>query len=103
MSICILVSDTPATRPETDKAHLLIQIILLHGFNVCISIVRLNRYVIKQSAFSRRNKVFNINIKSPFSTLDHFVKLIFCYPNRETTEQNRAETNISINVPLIIG
>ena len=26
---------------------MLIQIILLHGFHVCISIVRLNRYVIK--------------------------------------------------------
>ena len=26
---------------------MLIQIILLHGFDVCISIVRLNRYVIK--------------------------------------------------------
>ena len=26
--------------------HMLIQIILLHGFDVCISIVRLNRYAI---------------------------------------------------------
>ena len=29
------------------KAHVLIQIILLHGFDVCISIVKLNRYVTK--------------------------------------------------------
>ena len=28
--------------------HVLIQIILLHGFDVCISVVRLNRYVIKR-------------------------------------------------------
>ena len=28
-------------------AHVLIQIILLHGFDVCFSIVRLNRYVIQ--------------------------------------------------------
>ena len=29
------------------ELHVLIQIILLHGFDVCISIVRLSRYVIK--------------------------------------------------------
>ena len=38
--------DNSVKNRKGDSPHVLIQIILLHGFDVCISIVRLNRYII---------------------------------------------------------
>ena len=40
------------TRPPVQTAHVLIRIILKNGFDVCISIVRLKRYIINTSTSS---------------------------------------------------
>ena len=42
-----LLQNPKGDSPLKRSGHVLIQIILLHGFGVCISIVRLNRYVIQ--------------------------------------------------------
>ena len=39
--------NSPLKHSGVQIVHVLIQIILLHGFDACVSIVRLNRYVIK--------------------------------------------------------